>query len=58
MQEQEETQFKWLDVEIEVLSEIQRNICEMIIVGHNDQEIIDCFHLKSHSNIRTCIKIP
>ena len=55
MQEQE-IQFKWLDAEIEILSEIQRHICEMIIEGHNDQEIIDCFHLRSHSNIRTCMK--
>ena len=55
MQEQE-IQFKWLDAEIEILSETQRHLCEMIIEGHNDQEIIDCFHLRSHSNIRTCMK--
>lgn len=55
MQEQE-IQFKWLDAEIDILSEIQHNICEMKIEGHNDQEIIDYFHLRSHRNISTCMK--
>lgn len=54
-EEQQKSSF-WHDLVNEILTDTQLAICNMIIEGSTDQEIIERFGLKSKSNIGTCIR--
>ena len=55
MEEQQETSF-WTSLKREILTETHLSICDVIIEGSADQEIINKFDLKSKGNIGTCMR--